>query len=54
MAGWRHAKVLVTVPSTLKYGWNSVYLKYWTLNLMPVMVYPIVLFGVEFHQYIQC
>ena len=28
-------------------------LKYWTLNLMPLMVYPKVLVGVGIHRYIQ-
>ena len=28
----------------LKFGYILVYLKYWTLNLMPLMVYPKVLF----------
>ena len=31
-----------------------VYLKYWTLILMPLMVYPKVLCGVDIHRYIQC
>ena len=37
----------------LKFGWILVYLKYWTLNLMPLKVYPKILFGVNIHRYIQ-
>ena len=37
-----------------KFGWILGYLKYWTLNLMPLTVYPEVLFGVDIHLYIQC
>ena len=33
----------------LKFGCILVYLKYYTLNLMPLMVYPKVLFGVDIH-----
>ena len=38
----------------LKFGWILVYFKYWTLNLVPLMVYPKVLVGVDIHLYIQC
>ena len=43
----------------LKIGCVLVYpkfytLKFYTLNLMPLMVYPKVLFGVDFHRYVQC
>ena len=31
-----------------------VYLDYYTLNLMPLLVYRKVLFGVDIHRYIQC
>ena len=33
---------------------SSVYLKYWTLSLMPLKVYPKVLVEVDIHCYIQC
>ena len=36
-----------------KFGCMLVYLKYWTLSLTPLMVYPEVLFGVGIHRYIQ-
>ena len=41
------------ILSTLKFRWILVYLMYWTLNLMPLMVYPRILFGVNIHRYIQ-
>ena len=37
----------------LKFGCILVYLQYHTLNLMPLVVYPKVLFGVNIHCYIQ-
>ena len=37
----------------LKFGCILVYLKYWILNLMPLKVYPKVLFRVDIHLYIQ-
>ena len=36
----------------LKTGCILVYSKYWTLNRMPLMVYPKVLSGVDVHRYI--
>ena len=39
----------------LEIGCISVYLKYYTLShLVPLMVYPKVLFGVDIYRYIQC
>ena len=36
-----------------KFGGILVYLKYYTLNLMPLMVHPKVRRGVDIHPYIQ-
>ena len=41
------------LTSILYFGCILVYLKYWTLNLVPLMVYPKVLSGVDIHHYIQ-
>ena len=38
----------------LNIGCIFLYLKYYTLNLMPLMVYPKVLSRVDIHRYIQC
>ena len=37
-----------------KFACILVYLTYYTLNRMPLMVYPKVLFGVDIHRHIQC
>ena len=42
------------MASMPKIGCILVYLEYYTLNLMPLMVYPEVLFGVDIRRYIQC
>ena len=47
-----HWERLQASTSMLKCGCILVYRKYWTLNLMPLMVYPKVLFGVDIHRYI--
>ena len=38
----------------LKFECILVYHKYWTLNLLPLMVYPKVLLGVDIQLHIQC
>ena len=38
----------------LQFGCNLVYLKYWTLNLMPLMVYLKILVRIDIHRHNQC
>ena len=38
----------------LKIGCILVFLKYWTLNLIPLMVYPKVIKRVDIYRYIPC